>query len=107
MVDGMLTIRLDIGSNINIFGSKTAQTFDRVSRSHGHDIKKLNLTKRLYVSGLGHGAAVCDKSLRCNVAHKEKGDLAGTPAVLRLDTCSVYVAEGSGVGGVCLTWGLS
>eukprot|EP00959_Pyramimonas_sp_CCMP1952_P015163 320975-Pyramimonas_sp.AAC.1 len=57
MVDGMLTTLLDTGSNINIAGLKTAQTFERVSRSHGHDIKKLNLSKRLYVSGVGHCAA--------------------------------------------------
>eukprot|EP00959_Pyramimonas_sp_CCMP1952_P041645 871168-Pyramimonas_sp.AAC.1 len=70
IVDGMLTILLDIGSNINIVGPRTAQTLERVSRSHGHDIKKLNLSKRLYVSGVGHGAAVCDKSLHCKVACK-------------------------------------
>eukprot|EP00959_Pyramimonas_sp_CCMP1952_P122438 2559675-Pyramimonas_sp.AAC.1 len=58
MVDGMLIIRFDIGSNINIIGLKTAQTFERVSRSRGHDIKKLNLTKRSCVSGAGHGAAI-------------------------------------------------
>eukprot|EP00959_Pyramimonas_sp_CCMP1952_P468097 9492657-Pyramimonas_sp.AAC.1 len=57
MVDGMLTALLDIGSNINIIGLKTAQTFERASPSRGHAIKKLNLTKRLYVSGVGHGAA--------------------------------------------------
>eukprot|EP00959_Pyramimonas_sp_CCMP1952_P370056 7750210-Pyramimonas_sp.AAC.1 len=60
MVDGMQTILLDIGSNINIIGLKTAQTSEQVSRSHGHAIEKLHLRKRLYVSGVGHGAAVCD-----------------------------------------------
>eukprot|EP00959_Pyramimonas_sp_CCMP1952_P261844 5475239-Pyramimonas_sp.AAC.1 len=80
MMDGMLAILLDIGSNINIIGLKTAQTFERVSRSHGHDIKKLNLSKRLYVSGVGHGAAAC-----------------GAPATgPRLDTYSANAAEGSG-----------
>eukprot|EP00959_Pyramimonas_sp_CCMP1952_P044677 933337-Pyramimonas_sp.AAC.1 len=62
MLDGMLVIPLDIGSNVNIVGLKTAQTFERVPRSHGHDAKKLNLARRLCVSGVGHGAAVCDKS---------------------------------------------
>eukprot|EP00959_Pyramimonas_sp_CCMP1952_P425554 8914126-Pyramimonas_sp.AAC.1 len=64
MLDGMLTILLDIGSNINIIGLKTAQTFERAPLSHGHDLKKLSLTKRFYVSGVGHGAAVCDMSRR-------------------------------------------
>eukprot|EP00959_Pyramimonas_sp_CCMP1952_P324060 6782266-Pyramimonas_sp.AAC.1 len=54
MVDGILTILLDIGSNINIIGLEAAQTFEQASRSHGRAIKKLNLTKRLYVSGVGH-----------------------------------------------------
>eukprot|EP00959_Pyramimonas_sp_CCMP1952_P163727 3422913-Pyramimonas_sp.AAC.1 len=72
MEGGMLTILLDIGSNINIIGLKTAQTFEQVSCSHGHDIKKLNLAKRLYVSGVGHGAAVCDKSLHCKIVCNEK-----------------------------------
>eukprot|EP00959_Pyramimonas_sp_CCMP1952_P332511 6962695-Pyramimonas_sp.AAC.1 len=96
MVDGMLTILLDIGSNINIIGLKTAQTFERVSRSHGRDIKKLDLTKRLYVSGVGHGAVVCVKSLHCKVVRKEKEDPAGAPAVPRLDAYSATVSEGSG-----------
>eukprot|EP00959_Pyramimonas_sp_CCMP1952_P238947 4993746-Pyramimonas_sp.AAC.1 len=34
MVAGMLTILLDIGSNINVIGLETAQTFERISRSH-------------------------------------------------------------------------
>eukprot|EP00959_Pyramimonas_sp_CCMP1952_P413783 8669992-Pyramimonas_sp.AAC.1 len=60
MDDGTLSILLDIHSNINIIGLKTAQTYERVSRSHGCDIKKPDLTKRLCVSGVGHGLAVCD-----------------------------------------------
>eukprot|EP00959_Pyramimonas_sp_CCMP1952_P408669 8564505-Pyramimonas_sp.AAC.1 len=32
MIDGLLPILLDVGSNINISGLKTAQTFERVSR---------------------------------------------------------------------------
>eukprot|EP00959_Pyramimonas_sp_CCMP1952_P104064 2175066-Pyramimonas_sp.AAC.1 len=71
MVDGMLTISLCILSNINIIGLEKAQTFERASRSHGHRVKKLNLTKRLYVSGVGHGTAVCGKSLHCKIARKE------------------------------------
>eukprot|EP00959_Pyramimonas_sp_CCMP1952_P370806 7765947-Pyramimonas_sp.AAC.1 len=96
MVGGTLTILLDIGSNINITGLKTAQTFERVSRPHGHDIKRLNLTRRLHVSGVGHGAAICDNSLYCKIACKERGDPAGKPAMARLDTYSANVAEGPG-----------
>eukprot|EP00959_Pyramimonas_sp_CCMP1952_P051593 1078232-Pyramimonas_sp.AAC.1 len=96
IVDGALTILLDIGSNINIIGLKTAQTFERVSRSLGHDIKKLDLTKRLRVSVVGHGAAVCDNSLHCKIACREKRNPAGKPAVARLDTYSANVADGSG-----------
>eukprot|EP00959_Pyramimonas_sp_CCMP1952_P436910 9148087-Pyramimonas_sp.AAC.1 len=95
MVDGMPTLLLDIGSNIIIIGLNTAQTFERVSRSHGHAFKNQNLTKRLCVSGGGHGAAVCDKSLHCKIACKERGGPAGAPAVPRLDACSANVAEGS------------
>eukprot|EP00959_Pyramimonas_sp_CCMP1952_P101273 2118677-Pyramimonas_sp.AAC.1 len=58
MVNGMLIIIWDIGSNINIIGLKTTQNFVQISRSHGHAIKRLNLTRRLYVSGAGHGAAM-------------------------------------------------
>eukprot|EP00959_Pyramimonas_sp_CCMP1952_P272205 5691371-Pyramimonas_sp.AAC.1 len=90
------TVRLDIGSNINIIGLKAAQAFERVPRSHGHDIKKLNLAQRLNVSGVGHGAAVCGKSLRCAIARKDRGDSAGRPAAPRLDTYSANVADGSG-----------
>eukprot|EP00959_Pyramimonas_sp_CCMP1952_P038555 806915-Pyramimonas_sp.AAC.1 len=96
MVDGTLTILLDIGSNANIIGLKTAQTFERVSRSHGHGVKKLSLTKRLYMSGVGHGAAICDNSLRCKIACERKGDSAGKPAMARLGTYSANVAGGPG-----------
>eukprot|EP00959_Pyramimonas_sp_CCMP1952_P325225 6807227-Pyramimonas_sp.AAC.1 len=48
MINGMLAILLDIGSNIDMIGLKTAQTFELVSRAYGHAIKRLNLTKRLY-----------------------------------------------------------
>eukprot|EP00959_Pyramimonas_sp_CCMP1952_P464447 9486625-Pyramimonas_sp.AAC.1 len=96
MVDGKLAILLGHWQHFNIVGLEQAQTFDRVCRSHGHDIKKLTLTKRLCVSGVGHGAAVCDKSLRCKVACRERGDPAGQPAVPRLGTYSANVAEGSG-----------
>eukprot|EP00959_Pyramimonas_sp_CCMP1952_P387069 8111926-Pyramimonas_sp.AAC.1 len=95
MVNGMLTILLDIGSNINIMCLRTAQTFEQVSRFHGRAIKKLSLT-RLCVSGVGHGAAVCDESMRCTIACKEQGGPAGAPAVPRLDTYQASVAEGSG-----------
>eukprot|EP00959_Pyramimonas_sp_CCMP1952_P078464 1640065-Pyramimonas_sp.AAC.2 len=44
MLDGTLTILLAIGSTINTIDLKTAQTFERVSRSHGHDVKILNQT---------------------------------------------------------------
>eukprot|EP00959_Pyramimonas_sp_CCMP1952_P100839 2109431-Pyramimonas_sp.AAC.1 len=77
MVDGMLTILLDIGSNVNIIGLRTAQTFERAPRPRGHGSKKLNLTKRLYVSGVGHGAVVCDKSLHCKIACKGGGSGGG------------------------------
>eukprot|EP00959_Pyramimonas_sp_CCMP1952_P234312 4895930-Pyramimonas_sp.AAC.1 len=80
MINGMSTILLDLGSTISLFGVKTAQTFEQ----------------RLYVSGVGHGAAMCDKSLRCKITCKGKGDPAGQPAVPRLDTHSANVAEGSG-----------
>eukprot|EP00959_Pyramimonas_sp_CCMP1952_P323475 6769275-Pyramimonas_sp.AAC.1 len=66
----------------------TAQTFEQVSRFHGHAINRLNLTKRLYVSGVAHGAAICDESLRCNIACEGRGDPAGQPAVPRLDMYS-------------------
>eukprot|EP00959_Pyramimonas_sp_CCMP1952_P248503 5194444-Pyramimonas_sp.AAC.1 len=90
-----MTILLDFGGNI-VIGLKTVRTFERVSRSRGHDIKKLNLTQRLCVSVVGHGAAICDKSLGCKIACKERGDSAGKPAMGRLDTYSANVAEGSG-----------
>eukprot|EP00959_Pyramimonas_sp_CCMP1952_P386298 8095962-Pyramimonas_sp.AAC.1 len=59
-IDEMLIVLRDIGSNINIIGLKTAQTSERVSRSHGRSVEGLKLTKRLCVSGVGTGAAVCD-----------------------------------------------
>eukprot|EP00959_Pyramimonas_sp_CCMP1952_P461050 9480943-Pyramimonas_sp.AAC.1 len=94
MINGALTILLNIGSNINIIGLKTAQTFEPVSRPHGRAIKRLNLTKRLYVSEVGHGAAILEKALHCKIARKERIDPAGAPAVPRLDTYSANVAEG-------------
>eukprot|EP00959_Pyramimonas_sp_CCMP1952_P023206 488213-Pyramimonas_sp.AAC.1 len=86
MINGMLTILLGIGSHIHTIGLKTAQTSEQVSCSHRHAIKRLNLTKRRYVPGVGHGAAICDKSLHCKIACKEMGDPAGIPDVPRLDT---------------------
>eukprot|EP00959_Pyramimonas_sp_CCMP1952_P133343 2788171-Pyramimonas_sp.AAC.1 len=82
--------------DISIIGQTTARTFERASRSHGHRVKKLDLTKRLYVSGAGHGVAVCDKSTHCKIACGEWGGSVGAPAIARLDTCSANVAEGSG-----------
>eukprot|EP00959_Pyramimonas_sp_CCMP1952_P189252 3958754-Pyramimonas_sp.AAC.1 len=75
-------------NNINSIALKTAQNFEQVSRSYGHAITRLNLTKRVYVSGVGHGAAICDESLHCKIACKERGDSAGQPAVPRFDTYS-------------------
>eukprot|EP00959_Pyramimonas_sp_CCMP1952_P461967 9482462-Pyramimonas_sp.AAC.1 len=60
----------------------------------------------LYVSGVGHDVAVCDKSLHCKVARKGTGGPARAPAVLRLDTYSANVAEGSG-GNLLSILGLS
>eukprot|EP00959_Pyramimonas_sp_CCMP1952_P081879 1710292-Pyramimonas_sp.AAC.1 len=51
MIDGTLSILLDIGSNISIIGLETAQTFERVSRAQGHDMR-LNLSRPLYVTGV-------------------------------------------------------
>eukprot|EP00959_Pyramimonas_sp_CCMP1952_P257757 5386176-Pyramimonas_sp.AAC.1 len=96
MINGMLIMLLDISRNINIIGLATAQKFEQVSRSHGHAIKRLNITKIWYVAGAGHGAAICDKSLHCKIACKERGDSAGQPAVPRVDAYSANVAEGSG-----------
>eukprot|EP00959_Pyramimonas_sp_CCMP1952_P207441 4339376-Pyramimonas_sp.AAC.1 len=84
MVDGMLTTVLGVGSSIKIIGTP----------SHGHAIKKLNLAKRLHVSGVGHGAAVCDKSLRCKMARKERGARRGH--LLCRDLIPTQQAEGSG-----------
>eukprot|EP00959_Pyramimonas_sp_CCMP1952_P466784 9490540-Pyramimonas_sp.AAC.1 len=96
MINGVLIIILDIGSYIDSIGLKKAQTFEQASRPHGHAIKRLNLTKRLYVSGVGHGAAMCDEPLHCKIARKERGDPAGAPAVPRLNTYSAHVTEGHG-----------
>eukprot|EP00959_Pyramimonas_sp_CCMP1952_P428164 8967469-Pyramimonas_sp.AAC.1 len=60
MIDGVWITLLDIGSSMHIVGLKTAQAVERSSRSHSHDIIQLDLTKRLCVSGVGNGAAVCD-----------------------------------------------
>eukprot|EP00959_Pyramimonas_sp_CCMP1952_P449870 9419566-Pyramimonas_sp.AAC.1 len=46
IVYGMLTVLVDIGSNISTMCLKTAQTFERVPCARGHDVKYLNLTKR-------------------------------------------------------------
>eukprot|EP00959_Pyramimonas_sp_CCMP1952_P417256 8742211-Pyramimonas_sp.AAC.1 len=88
MINGMLVLVLDIGSNINTIGLKTAHNFEQISRSHGHAIKRLYLSNGLHVYGVGHGAAICDKSLHCKIARKAKVDYAGEPAVPRLDTYS-------------------
>eukprot|EP00959_Pyramimonas_sp_CCMP1952_P403560 8456615-Pyramimonas_sp.AAC.1 len=77
-------------------GLKTAQTFERLSRSYGHDTKRLNLTKRSCASSARQGAAICDKSTHCKIACKGRGNSAGKPAIARLDTYSASVAEGSG-----------
>eukprot|EP00959_Pyramimonas_sp_CCMP1952_P088574 1853077-Pyramimonas_sp.AAC.1 len=79
---------LALAANSGTMINDTAQTFEQVSRSYGHAFKRLNLTKRMYVSGVRHGAAICDKSLRCKIACEARGDPAVQPAVPRLDTYS-------------------
>eukprot|EP00959_Pyramimonas_sp_CCMP1952_P254318 5312425-Pyramimonas_sp.AAC.1 len=39
MINGIMIIPLDIGSNITTTGLKTAHNFEQASRSHGHVIK--------------------------------------------------------------------
>eukprot|EP00959_Pyramimonas_sp_CCMP1952_P012919 273313-Pyramimonas_sp.AAC.1 len=95
MEDGMLMILLDIGSSVNIVGLQTAQTFERVSRSRGHDTKKLNLSKRLYVWS-GTRCRCMRQVLALQSCAQGEGHPAGTPAAPRLDTCSANVVEGSG-----------
>eukprot|EP00959_Pyramimonas_sp_CCMP1952_P096932 2026177-Pyramimonas_sp.AAC.1 len=45
---------------------------------------------RLYASGVGHGAAICGKSLHRKIAREETGGPAGALAVPRLDTYSAH-----------------
>eukprot|EP00959_Pyramimonas_sp_CCMP1952_P447886 9378508-Pyramimonas_sp.AAC.1 len=103
MINDMMSSILDTGSNINSIGVETAQTLEQVSRPHGHAINRLNLTKRPYVSGAGHGAAICDKSLHCKIECKERGEPVGQRAAPRLDAHSAHVAECS--GGASLPFG--
>ena len=60
VIQGQNTILMDIGSNINIVGLKTAQNFERTCRDYGLSIKKSRIDPALYVSGFGSGAAVCN-----------------------------------------------
>eukprot|EP00959_Pyramimonas_sp_CCMP1952_P423118 8863277-Pyramimonas_sp.AAC.1 len=70
VIDGILFPLMDVGSNINIESSGIAQTVERGLRSHGCDIKDLDLEKILYVTGVGNGAAVWNASLHCKAACK-------------------------------------
>eukprot|EP00959_Pyramimonas_sp_CCMP1952_P194772 4072882-Pyramimonas_sp.AAC.1 len=79
VVDGMLSILLDIGSNINIIGLKTVLAFARASRSHGHGINKLDLKKILCATGVGNGAAVCRASMLAKSPANARATLRGHP----------------------------
>eukprot|EP00959_Pyramimonas_sp_CCMP1952_P041286 863429-Pyramimonas_sp.AAC.1 len=77
MIDGMLIILLDIGSNINSVGLQAARTFQRVSHARGNDVKRLNMSRPLYVARVGAGAAACRTSGHCKIAGACMGQSCG------------------------------
>ena len=107
VVPDRLTILMDIGSNINICGLKTAQDFETKCALHGLTIKKSNIKPALYVSGVGSGAAVCNTTgefpigvawKRGPQAGQPASSTAGQPAQTDLQTFTAAIAEGSGEG---------
>eukprot|EP00959_Pyramimonas_sp_CCMP1952_P357407 7484135-Pyramimonas_sp.AAC.1 len=61
-----------------------------------HEIKRLNLSRPLRVTGVGAGAAACRTPGPYIIACGYRGNPAGKPAMAKLDTCSANVAERSG-----------
>ena len=113
VVPDRLTILMDIGSNINICGLKTAQDFETKCALHGLTIKKSNIKPALYVSGVGSGAAVCNTTgefpigvawKRGPQAGQPASSTAGQPAQTDLQTFTTAIAEGSGELLPCLLY---
>ena len=98
MIDNMFTLLLDIGSNINIIGLKTAQIFEKVARANGHEMRRLNINPPLHVTGVGSGPAICRMTGQFNMGFNYRKPPAGQPAPPSLDTYNASIAEGSGEG---------
>jgi len=96
MIDNMLTLLLDIGSNINIIGLETAQIFENIALANGHTMRRLNISPPLHVTGVGNGAAVCRSTGHFKIVCKYRDAPAGQPAVPSLEIYNASIAEGCG-----------
>ena len=74
------TILMDIGSNVNIVGVRVAQNLERTAVQNGHAIQKACIKPPLYISGVGSGSAICNKTCVFPIGVQYKRSPAGNPA---------------------------
>ena len=57
-VDGHLSIVVDIGAFINVFGEKLARSVAREGMRHGHSSSQHQMAQPLHIHGVGQGGQV-------------------------------------------------
>ena len=88
--DGRLSILVDLGSRINVIGSRTLTTFQKAAEEAKESLKWEKRTNRLHVSGVGSDAATCDWQVLAPIAVKFQDHDASK------ETYKANVAEGCG-----------
>ena len=58
-VNGHLSMVVDIGAFVNVFGEKRARTLARVGGQHGQTSSRQRLDQPVHIHGVGQGGQVC------------------------------------------------
>ena len=67
-VDGHLSMVVDIGVFVNVFGEKLARSVAREGRRHGHESSQHQMAQSLHIHGVGQGGQVCNWSANMPIA---------------------------------------
>ena len=67
-VNGHLSMIVDIGAFVNVFGEKLARSLARVGSVMGHSSSQQKLAQPLHIHGVGQGSQVCKWSANMPVA---------------------------------------
>jgi len=90
LLDGRLSMLVDLGSRINIIGENTEKEFSLEAERNGYAATYDKRKHRLNVNGVGSGSAPCDEEARLPIAVKFE-DKAAT-----IDEFKANIAQGSG-----------